>query len=573
MAYVHSLLSVTVPTKAIPMQRFRPILISFVLLTALAISTAHAQQPTAFVSFVVDTKLGTASLTDPGRHGLNRLGEIFQSLGARVNYIDLRKPIPENTQLLVLVHPIKTLTVVEAARLWLFLHDGKNVLLAFDPERQYIGDTNLAPQILRSGLTKLIATDFGIAIRDAMLIEPWFTQESIMNLDATNSRTFADVVTNPITAPLAAYHLPVWVWGARNLTVDPIGIDNTAVPLLYNNDGYGEASPDVFRVVQGQRFIAPKAPLGVNIGTDYLGWLNFAAIGTNSATGSRIAVLGDSEMLMNGYGLAGSANEPRYVGNQIFAQRLAAWLLELPPASWPPLPDGFTWIAVDGRAADWAGFATESITVNPVSTASPEPALEIKSIQSFQDDLFVYLLVQTAAQPRSDTDVMIQLDDNGDGSADESIRTQPGNKLVLRAANGHETQIVDGEFAVRDVVELRIPLRIASSMIGLCLQEGMLSDCTAQPIPHPQARTHAPFDLGLANGPIATVQGSFVNLRSSPSINARIVTSIPSGTVLGAISRNEEATWIFAQNAAYAGWIQSGLVLLNGDLMSLPVQK
>jgi len=72
------------------------------------------------------------------------------------------------------------------------------------------------------------------------------------NLDQTYSRTFADVVLNPITAPLAAYDLPVWIWGAPRSQNRCIGIDNTATPLLYNNDGYGEANPNVFRVLHGE---------------------------------------------------------------------------------------------------------------------------------------------------------------------------------------------------------------------------------------------------------------------------------------------------------------------------------
>jgi hypothetical protein len=50
-----------------------------------------------------------------------------------------------------------------------------------------------------------------------------------------------------------------------------------------------------------------------------------------------MVLLGDSEMLENGYGLSQNSetNAPQYPGNFLFAQRLAAWLLDLPAAEWP----------------------------------------------------------------------------------------------------------------------------------------------------------------------------------------------------------------------------------------------
>jgi len=71
------------------------------------------------------------------------LGKIFTNLGARVNYINLRAPIPEDTQVLVLIHPIRPLTTVQTARVWQFLSNGGNVLLAFDPERENVGYANM----------------------------------------------------------------------------------------------------------------------------------------------------------------------------------------------------------------------------------------------------------------------------------------------------------------------------------------------------------------------------------------------------------------------------------------------
>jgi len=144
------------------MRRLPALSLSVILLTLLAISTARAQQPKVLVSFVVDSQFGTASLTDPGPRGLSHLGEIFTDLGARVNYINLRQPIPAETQVIVLVHPIKPVTVAQAARLWLFLHDGKNILLALRPgETSMSADANLSPKVAGSGIDRAPRSGYG----------------------------------------------------------------------------------------------------------------------------------------------------------------------------------------------------------------------------------------------------------------------------------------------------------------------------------------------------------------------------------------------------------------------------
>jgi len=43
-------------------------------------------------------------------------------------------------------------------------------------------------------------------------------------------------------------------------------------------------------------------------------------------------------MIQNGFGLVSSGPTPRYPGNRILAERLAAWLLELPVDAWPGCP-------------------------------------------------------------------------------------------------------------------------------------------------------------------------------------------------------------------------------------------
>src|SRR5215207_6831383 len=108
-------------------------------------------QSQPLVAFVVDSDLQTLSLTDLGPTGLSHLAEIFRSLGARVDYIELGNPIEPEVNLLVLARPIQSLTIPQAVRIWIYLQQGNNLLLALDPEGHYLGFANINSQVSRSG--------------------------------------------------------------------------------------------------------------------------------------------------------------------------------------------------------------------------------------------------------------------------------------------------------------------------------------------------------------------------------------------------------------------------------------
>jgi hypothetical protein len=531
----------------------------------------YAQEETQpLVVFVVDSDLKTASLTDLGPTGLSNLALIFRGLGAQVDYTDLNNPIADDVQVLVLARPLGSFSIVQVVHLWMYLQKGHNLLLAVDPEGYFLGSANVNPQVARSGLTTLLNAEYGIALRDSFLVEPWFTSETIVDLNNTFSPTFADVVSHPVIAPLAAHDLPVWVWGARSVRVEPFGIDSRAVPLLYSNNGYGESNPGVFRKLRGRNnYNLPTAPLEVNIGSDYLGWLNFAALGENTGTGSRIVMLGDSEMIENGYGLAENRDTPRYSGNRIFAERAAAWLLDISPSQWPALPQGFTWIAIDGTASDWSTSANVAVD-EPDSTENT--AYDIQQVAAFRDDTYAYLLVETSSTPDRTSHVELQVDVDNDGTPDHTIMAQVESVIAL--SDAETTVIPDGKMAVRGIIELRLPRRLVEpTMINVCIaDQGGTRDCLDQVISPAAVDTRAPADLGLSQGIFVTISANApVNLRAGPSTGTTIITTLPDGMRFAALGRNEDATWINVQNAAYSGWLSNTVVVANGDLSSLPV--
>lgn len=527
-----------------------------------------AQDNTPLVGFVVDTDLRTASLTDLGVAGLNRFAEVFRAYGAQVTPIDLSRPIPDNIDLVVLVRPIRQLTLPQAVRLWLHLQAGKNLLLAVDPENYFIGNANIATQLARTGLVTLLNLDYGIHIRDTFLVEPWFTTASITRLEGSYSRTFPDVVAHPVVASLRAFDVPVYVWGARTMSVEAIGIDSQAVPLLYNANGYAETSPRVFRVIRGNRFQNAADALEVNIGTDLLGHVNVAALAENSRLGSRIAVLGDSEMLLNAYGFLGSAQARQYPGNVVFAQNLAGWLLEIPVGQWLPLPPGFTWVTLDGSANEWPESASiVEDTVDPGVSG----AFDIKAVRAFHDDIYTYIYVETWERPNANAHLTLSLADGARVTIDEGGVTPPHTASSEEGSTG-------GRAAIRAGIEIRIPRRwTESGVIDVCLRgiatdDLGIADCLAQPVPIAQFNSRAPFDVGLSSGLLVTVSNNGdINVRSGPSTATSVITMVPNGTVFAAVARSADASWVQVQNSGLSGWVSAPLVVANGEIQSLPV--
>ncbi len=98
-------------------------------------SLAQGQALSPLVVFIEEPKsLITASVTDNGPDGLTRLAEVFQRLGARTKWVRLRDTLPEDTSVVVLVRPRRTLTPADLAWVWQRVGAGNSLLVALDPQ-------------------------------------------------------------------------------------------------------------------------------------------------------------------------------------------------------------------------------------------------------------------------------------------------------------------------------------------------------------------------------------------------------------------------------------------------------
>lgn len=534
-------------------------------LLAGGVSVGGAQDEPRPLVVVVEGRrpLETAAMTNIGPAGISQLADLFRQLGARVQFARLDSPLPPEARVVIVVRPLRSLRLREAVYLWQHLARGGNLLLALDPEEFFLGGRNVRPRYNRSGLGPLIAQDFGLTVTDAFLAELWYSGASIQSLDTTYSLAFAELNGESLTAPLAQYGVPVWLWGARRLVVDPLGPYSQATPLLATRTAYAETEVGIFRTSAA----LPAAPLRYDAGKDQpAGLFTVGARAIKTASGARIALLGDSELLQNGYGLVRDGAIYRYPGNAIFAGRLAAWLLGLPEDQWPALPVGWTWLALDGDPADWEGRALAPVADERDAVSG---VYDLAQAAAFADDRYLYLLVRTHGVPDATMWLEVTRDDGA------KLRFGAGD-VLLTGPDGVQTVVPDAALTTGAVIEARIPLRVAGTRRALttvCLGVADTPlDCLGQALPVSAVQTRAPSDALWEGHMLATIHSTAgVYLRRGPSTSTPIQTTLRAGTTMAAVGRTADSAWIQVQDARYTGWVAAYLLTPGGDFSTLPV--
>ncbi len=532
------------------------------------------------VVFIEDKSLYVASTLDPGPDGLTKLEQAFIDLGAQTEWQHLSEPLPEDADVVVIVRPTRAIPADYIARLWVHLSKGHHLLLAVDPSSlgSQLSEGIRYPSTDKStsGLSKILMLFYGIQFEDTVLVEPWYSNTTLTNqLTAFLPASAEDIVPHPIMAPLERYDLPIQLWGARNLRVEPFGMSNYAVPLLYTTLPYGEANTRVF-----PRGNNEPEPLELNLDKDEQGRLFPAAVGENTRRGSRVAVLGDAEIFLNSFGLeTNSLGEPVHIGDWLLTQRLAAWLLGLPEDEWPTLPAAYTQLALDGQADDWADLdAIVTDGENEIDAAS----FDIQKVYAFRDDSFLYVNIATIEPPSPSTRVRLQLETNFDGVPDLEVLLTP-EQVTLVSDSEADSVVSDGALAIDTILELRLPLRIMNEgalLSQICLSDSRTALGTAQldctdlaPVIIPVANTTAPVDVRFSPGPrlmVDTLEAG-VNVRAAPNTDSNVVEIVPNRQLFAVTGRTALGDWLQISNARYTGWIADFLVDVNSDFSNIPI--
>ncbi|MDZ4764889.1 MAG: SH3 domain-containing protein [Chloroflexota bacterium] len=553
-----------------------------ITLMVLASSLARGQEgeppvPSAppLVVFIEESQqLDMASVTTEGPTGLTQLAAIFRSFGAQTEFARLRDPLPENISVIVLVRPRRPIPVDFLGRIWARMQQGANLLLAVDPSGHIRGGTE-SPT---GGMARLLNADYGTQLFAGLLIQPWFTQESVSALETSFLPMLPYPLANRVNQPIVAYDLPVVTWGARPVGAELFGIDSAAYPLIYANVPFAEANARAYAP------ITTRDPLEVNYNQDATGRLTIGVIGENTRTNTRVALLGDGEMLMNGYGLAltqtAQGVQPLHLGNTLLAERIAAWLLDVPPENDPPLPSGLTWIAVDGERADW----DDSLDAPTLQGESPVNvlSLRIQTARALRNDSFMYVLIESAATPNPDAQLEFQLDSRGSGVADTLVVANVDG-VFLQREDGTREPISDAAYRIGNVIEARLPLRVtgfSGAIPGICLTTATPlafptpPDCltSATPIRFREERDPADVRVSESTGlMVMTRTNDIANVREGPDTTFNVVVGLRNGRLLRATGRNTIGDWVQVETARYIGWISNFVFTANGDIMTLPV--
>ncbi len=556
------------------------IVLSLVLFVIVPAIPGYAQdQQGPLVVFIEDSRLKAASTLDPGPDGVTRLEQMFRDQGARTRWLGLQYPLPDDAQVVVLVRPLATLNIGEIARLWTHVVRGNNLLITLDPNNLKTmrgeGSSATKTETASSGLVGLLAGFFGIDLQNNLLVQPWFTIDSLVDQTTTYFPSYSEnVVQHPVFDPLASFGLPVLVWGARSMTVFPLVPGMNAVPLLYTESGYGETNSNVFKT--GDK----AAPLELNIGTDTIGHQFIGALSENTRLKSRVVLLGDSESLLNEYGLVTDQNgDPLHLGNYVLAQRMVAWLLERPVEDWPALPGGYTWLALDGDAGEWA-------ELTPLITDGTADAFvdryDITNVRAFRDDGYLYLLVETTEPPNPAVRVTLGIENTFDGKTDVTLSLTSAATDIVFPGDEARIPVPDGAMAVGRVIELRVPLRVVTTgalINELCLSDSRTDvsaapvDCIQTlPLVVPVARTRTPLPVAFPPGPRVLVRTTgTVNLRSGPGEDYTVLDVLSNGVEFAATGRNAAGDWVQVENALFTGWIADFLVTPNITITDLSV--
>jgi hypothetical protein len=552
---------------------WRSITAVLVILPLIAVGFIHAQEPgddpsdmgiiqrVQNVAFVEDDALNTASLTNPGAEGLGRLADLFRGYGASARTVTLDAPVPPDVELLVIIRPMRALPVTQTAHLWGFLERGGHLLLALDPN----GHNRVNTIRSNAGISVLLEREYGLRLADDFLIEPWFSAASLSDVVTSWSVAYAeDIATHPITEPLVAYDLPLRLWGARSLFVEAVTGNATTTPLIYAESGYGETG----RINLGSDDLEPFQR---NIGQDTQGRLLLGAVSRHHTTGSRVALIGDSEMFMNIFGqtrMIADENLPRYPGNAIFTERLVAWLMNIPVDTWPTLPEEFTRLALDGNADDWPAGLPEYVDI----VFEVEPLrYDIYRTRLFHNDQFLYVHVETLGALN---DPAIQVELHLDTGEEPTVILLEDNAVWRLMETGRQ-RVPDAAYAVGADIELRLPLRIAGpnpviSVVCLVKAELDVTECFREQMVSTQVNTIDPIPARFGSAPSAFTTND-ANIRSGPGQQWPVLSLLSGRSLLHATGRNEAGDWIRVESGRYAGWISRPLLVLNIDVERLPV--
>lgn len=355
----------------------------FVIGSTLPASVARADHVLQSVPLLSGVKIyfteanGESSRFDRSNRGISRLAGLLYELGATMDTLDWRTSIPADADLVIIAGPQTDIAADQTARLWSYLEKDASVLLLAGaltgPARRPIGVPG------GSGLFDLAWSDIGVRARDDTVVTEQIIGDSLTLVDKFTATNFAP--GNPITDGLTG----VTFFHARSMEIDTTGTQFRVTPLVFApGNYYGETAFVDYLTTGVARY---------NIGEDTArGQLALGVLAENAAANTRIAIIGDHDLITNGVGMATSpagSDGLLYPDNARFITRLIGWLVKANPE-----------LTYEFAFSTPGPTATPTLTPTPViTTADIGVSMSSNTTDPREGDALVYTVNVTNVGP------------------------------------------------------------------------------------------------------------------------------------------------------------------------------
>lgn len=311
---------------------------------------------------------GEPSRFDRNDMGLSRFAGLLTRAGANLFTLEWRNGFPTDADLVIIPSSTTDLTAEQVAYLWAYLSNGGNILFMVDTFDSQ-GNVRYIPAETR-GFFTLSWSDLGFRAQDATLVSPgelrettWTERQRIndenVEVERTETSPALDIefVTtdfdsrHPISTSLTG---ELYYKGARPIEIGGALQSFVVTPLLFDgiDSTYGEANFSAYSTTGYSEF---------NIGQDVTrGRTVLAAAYDNPSVGSRMVIMGDMDIALNGGGFSSSpVYSPNFIypTNIQFMMNTTAWLLGVENVAYTfPAPQ-----------------PTSTPTLTPTPTPEPSP--------------------------------------------------------------------------------------------------------------------------------------------------------------------------------------------------------
>lgn len=329
-----------------------------VTLSLVAVSSIRSQPPQQAVPDLTGRVIyfsesnDEANLFDRSEFGMSRFAGLLQLAGAQLMPLDWRRDVPPDADVVLVGGPLKNLNNAQVARLWAYLNNGGRVMLLVDPlvltldrgvRTMVYNDSNEATK----GIFELTWPDLGVRARDDVVL-----REDVEDVAVSSEMGIPGIEAQSEISHFAATRVgadhpildgiegELQFFGARSVEFDASIQPFEASALVYTPDGfYGETAYEEYLTGGPAPFYTAEdtSPDGLVV----------AAASENPTTGARIVVIGDRELLTNGFGLQTSPPNSTnflYPNNVTLGLNTIGWLLgaeqnaEVELTFEPPLP-------------------------------------------------------------------------------------------------------------------------------------------------------------------------------------------------------------------------------------------